>query len=201
MNISPEAQHLVGLQGEPPLGVAEYVVHASLVDGGVALGVARVAGLQIAVGGLYAVAVDGVQAVEHAFQLVAFRHHGRGGAAHVGLLGRDGEPVDAWGDGARAVALHGQLEALGVEEGCKLRIHLQRGFAAREHGEARGPTGSLIHNLPSCHFCVIAKIGVAEWAAEVAAGEAHEHRGAARVAPLALQGVEYFVYSVHQSFS
>ena len=107
---------LVGLQRKSPLRVSLYVAYGSFHDAFVALGVARVAWLQIVVAGFNAVRVEVQVAgnllvflLEHHFQLVAAAHHG-------GSLGRHRAPVDVGGQWQCAVGLYSHGEAVTVEQ-------------------------------------------------------------------------------------
>ena len=185
-----DADEFVGLEAEVPLGVAEGVLDGGLEDGGVALGIACVAGLQAPYLGVEHL-FDGlhVLSLEDGLQFVgleddSLRQH----------LGRAGYPVDGVWQQVCAVGFYLYVEAYFVQGIDQLRqVVLQRGFAACNDGVAGFVRGCGYDDFLHRHFPAFLVTGVAEDAMQVAAAGADEHGGCACVASLALYGAKYLV--------
>ena len=161
----------------------------------VARGVAGVAGLQIAVGGVDVGVGGGRGAGVDDFQLVA-ASLAQFGSLYEGVFGREGYPVDAGKHGARAVGLDGDAPAAVVQRGDEFGCDEKGGFASGEYDPRGGMAGDGFHDAPGGHHGRALVRRVAEGAAQVAAGKAHKDAWAAGVVAFALQGVEYFVDGV-----
>ncbi len=133
-------------------------------------------------------------------------------------LGAHAHPIDPGGELERAVGLDRDQKAARVQRGYELRVHLERGLAAGEHGPrvSRGRplapdrVGERVRGgvFAAARAVGADEIRVAELARgaravlfvprpQIAAGEAAEHRRPPGVHAFALQRVEDFLDLVH----
>ena len=174
------------------------VVDAMLHDGGVLLGIASVAWLQIQIVCFQMAIVNGTLAVEHELEFVGMRNDDWGWHAGKGSLWRAGYPVDALREQVGAVGLDSNKVTClmpGFYEGF---VSLEGRFSSCQYDKLAFSSclSAPLHDVVCRHLRVVHEIGVAERARQVASAHSDEDGRSSCPPSLALEGVEYLVDSV-----
>ena len=192
LHTSADVDELVGLEGEAPGGVGLAVFNGFVKQEAVFPGVAGVAGLEeTPVCNDRIVDVHVLAGVDD-FQFIALWEADLCGGNHVVLRGT-GDPVNAVRKRMGAVGFDGDVSAAGMEGRDKFICQEKGGFAAGDDGEAGGIFRDGRDDFLCRHETAFLMGGVAEGAAEIAAGKAHEDGGSAGVVAFSLKGIKYFV--------
>ena len=182
----------MGLEGETPGGVGLAVFNGFVKQEAVFPGVAGVAGLEETPVCNDRIVDVHVMAGVDDFQFIALWEADLCGGNHVVLRGT-GDPVNAGRKSMGAVGFDGDVSAAGMEGGDKFICQEKGGFAAGDDGEAGGIFRDGRDDFLCRHETAFLMGGVAEGAAEIAAGKAHEDGGSAGVVAFSLKGIKYFV--------
>lgn len=192
LRCSADVDELVGLEGEAPEGVGLAVFNGFVKQEEVFPGVAGVAGLEeTPVCNDRIVDVHVLAGVDD-FQFIASCEADLCGGNHIVLRGT-GDPVNAGRKRMGAVGFDGDVSAAGMEGRDKFICQEKGGFSAGDDGEERGIFRYCGDDFLCRHETAFLMGGVAEGAAEVAAGKAHEDGGSAGVVAFSLKGIKYFV--------
>ena len=201
-HILSDIKNLVNLEGKLPTRVFLDILDGGLHNLGVALGVASVARLQkTGVGahdaGIHAGSMDTVK--NHLDFINDIEYH-LGLAPQVGILGREGDPVDIARQTVGAVGLHSH-QTVDIMEGIdKAAGELQRWLATRDDHQTGWIGFHGLDNLLIGHLDAALMLRVAERAVQVATRKAHEDSSAAHMIALPLERIEYFIH-LHSSSS
>lgn len=189
---SADVDELVGLEGETPGRMGFAVFDGFVKKEAVLPVVAGVAGLEETPFCNDRVVDVHVLAGVDDFQFIAFCERELCGGYHIVFRGAC-DPVNAGRERTGAVGLDSDVSAAGMEGGDKFICQEKGGFAAGDDSEAGRVCRNGIDDFLCRHETTFLMGGIAEGAAEVAAGKAHEYGGSAGVAAFSLEGIEYFV--------
>ena len=178
----------MGLEGESPQGVAEDGGDGGIYAGLTGVGIVAVARLQEMVCGMYVVVLRQVLPKIYDFQFVTVRKHTRVGVtARESLFGRQCYPIDACGDGLRAIGLDCNAFSGEFKGFNKSLVGLQSWLSASEDNKrCVGILHHLLHDGWQRHHGASVVLCVAERARQVASAKADEHACSAGVKTFAL---------------